>query len=195
MNTPFEIIAAVTALAMAPGLMVLLNERRLRRLAEARLGLAKAATLAEKMMLSGETTVGCICHDHLCKTILFARHEKKFDVSWNPFMSRKEMNLHRQLDTELESSLRAGELMSQFIFNFAKAFRNCHPIKFLLFSAWIAFAFGGIRMLVIAFKAALFGGKGIISLSQAWRQQKRAIAEWSVKLGLNQNDGQPVGVA
>lgn len=166
MNAPTEIMIVSLISALLPGGMLLLNERRLRRLSEARLMLAKAAIAADQLMLSGDTKVGDVCHDHVCRFILMAQHVTSFNVQWTPFMHTSKEEAERQslLMQELDSNHGMRGIMEQFVRGFAKAFRNCHPFKFLFFSAW-----------VLLFKSRR-------KVFTSWGKLKRLIAQWSVVL-------------
>lgn len=185
MNTTAEIIILSVIAAITPGLIMLLNERRLRRISEARLGLARAATAADAVMLSGEVKAGQLCHDHLCQRIFESQHHTRFNVHWNPFARQpKEIREFQEaLDKELECNEQMRGVLDIFVFNFSKAFRNSHPVKFVGFSLWVLLVCGGLNMLLIALRLAVFGGKGVLALVEGWREVKQRIAEWAVVCG------------
>ena len=142
-------------------------------------------------MLSGEVTAGQLCHDHLCRRIFEAQYHTRFNVCWNPFVRRSDetRQFQKALDQELESNEQMREVLEKFVFNFSKAFRNSHPLKFTAFSLWVLLVCGGLGMLLIALRLALFGGKGALALVDGWRKVKQKIAEWAVVFG-SDNNGQ-----
>lgn len=188
MNTTIQILIASILASITPGFFVLLNEWRLRRIAEARLCMAKLSTAADELLLSGDVKVGELCHDHLCKLIFATEHQKCFNISWNPFFGAKKevKEFKKALEIELKSKSKMRDLLQQFAPNFAKAFRNTHPIKFFLFSIWVAVFCGGFIIVLPSLKLTITGLQGLIALHDGWCKLKSEIIKLSVVYGFNQ---------
>jgi hypothetical protein len=187
MNPTAEILIAIAIAALAPGFLVLFNEKRKRRLSEARLALAKLATEANRQMLAGETKRGDICHDRVYASILGAQHSSVFNVDWNPLhnrVSEEGKKFQEALRQELELHPKRAGLIDSFTHNLMKAFRNSHPVKFRLFWLWVILFCGGLRILGLAFRAAIHGAfftaRGMRALSDGWQKCKMNIRDWAL---------------
>ncbi len=82
MNTFMLSLIAVALLATP--ILSWLEARRLRRFAEARLGIARAVTQAERMMLDGTVKCGDACHDHVFAGMYRAQFIRKFPLPMSP---------------------------------------------------------------------------------------------------------------
>lgn len=159
-----------------------LNEKRKRKLAEARLALAKLATTANRQMRSGETTRGDICHDSVYKWVLAAQHYPVFTIDWSPFkeVSPEARRFQRQLCEELRAHPSRSSLVESFSFNLLKAFRTSHPFKFRMFWLWTIFFHGGLVILGAAIKLAIFGAHGMRALREGWKKCTQNVKEWAL---------------
>lgn len=182
MSAPTEIMIVSAIVAVGPGVVLLLNEKRKRKLAEARLALAKLATDANRQMRSGETTKGDICHDKVYKWVLSAQQYPVFTVDWNPLkrVTPEAKSFQEELGKELRAHPNRASLVDSFTANLLKAFRTSHPLKFRLFWFWVIFFRGGLAILGAAIRLAIFGARGMLALHEGWKKCTQNVKIWAL---------------
>lgn len=124
------LLVALTIMVLANPIRVWLKEKRLRKLAEHRLRIAKAVTEAEKLMLSGDLRQGQVCHDKVFRFMLCAEFIERFPAPQFPVALTKDQILFRQ---KLKDELRDGGStfaipLTRFLHSFYAGFHLDRPV-------------------------------------------------------------------
>lgn len=145
-----------------------------KRLALARLDIAKVVLEMDELMLAGETKAGDVCHDRIYGLMMQSQRATRYDINWRPWEHKHSVAEMRgfldSLKKEIEKNPKIGELCITYIRADFCAFRNSRPIMALIFSIWIGFCLGG-------FLVALKGLMAIKTANQAWSNYKLMVAE------------------
>jgi hypothetical protein len=178
-----------TALAVLVALLItlplLINEKRLRRLAEAQLEASQVATEFERSMLKGEFRYGETCHDVLYKIVYHGQFDTE-PVSLGDLCSlptKEQRLLIKILQEELKTKpAEIQERVERFLNASRRAFHFRQPIRYYLFCSWVLILAGGI-ILVIVSLFSLYGAK------KTWERVRDLVSEWIVVFG--QEDSNP----
>lgn len=172
MNEILITLLVATLVAILLNLPVIYRAKRMRRLAEARLEIAKVVTEMEKRMLSGDLKVGEVCHDALYKDMVRCQAASGYRVSLS--LSRPsvpEQELRKRLHEEIANHDGVGALLKRYIVAHFRAFRQQRPFMSLMFLFWVAAVIAGILGVFSCVKL-LRGGRSW------WKDYKQSAAEW-----------------
>jgi hypothetical protein len=154
------------------GLWTWWREKHLRRLAEAKLEIAKGVTQLDKLMLEGKIKMGELCHDELYRALRNDVYNDRF-VAPLRFLTPPGPGFREfrtKLQKELEQQNEVRHLVRRHMFAEMKAFRNAHPYVWYLFVLWVLICAGGIGVLWVGLKSAQH-------LVKVWGQFKELAAE------------------
>ena len=125
------------------------HERRLRRLAQCKLNIARSVTAMEKLLLSGEVKRGELCHDRIFEVMTIVQRLEHFPI---PHLSASLDDQDRIFQKELSDELRNGESaaakpLAVFVGNYFRAFQLDSPFrsKFEILKLLCMYAFSRIR--------------------------------------------------
>lgn len=183
----YLIIAAIcTIIALLVNAPLILHERRLRKLASAKLEVTKTVNEINQLMLTGEIKMGELCHDKVYPIMLSTQYDGRFYATWKLWKPPTEAskNLRLALHQEITKGTPLGNILNRFASAKFSCFRRQQPLMFYCFSIWVLFVAGGFLLL-------LMGVVSAITARVAWRnfRQRFALAklnqllsEWSLIL-------------
>jgi hypothetical protein len=161
------------ALALVLNLPIYMHYRHKRKLAEARLEIAKVVTEMDELMLSGETLqVGDLCHDKIYQWMLSANYCERFRAKWQ-FWKRPSAELVEMRDriaSEIDRETEVGKLLTRYVMAQYRAFVYNRPVASICFRLWLLTLAGGIVILL----AGMFS---ILKIMQTWERFNRYRAE------------------
>jgi hypothetical protein len=163
-------------------LPVWFREKRLRRLSQAKLEIAKVVTRMESLMSAGRIKMGDACHDHLYKVMIHSQctdHRTRWWKLWRPLSDRSK-ELRKQLHEEISADTDLAKLLVRFVNADFKAFANQRPFVACAFVVWIILLTGGIAALIV-------GLISVVRAKEAWQKAKQLTAEWFLILAIQRN--------
>jgi hypothetical protein len=157
--------------------VVFLREKHLRRLAEARLEVARVVTQLEKMMLDGRIKAGQVCHDKVHRAMVRSQYAERYSAAWKLWRRPTPdfWKFRKQLHEETSDQPDLRELMARHLYATFRAFRNARPFASVCFVIWVAVFAGGFGVLLV-------GIWGIKRATKAWQDFKQLAAESYVSL-------------
>jgi hypothetical protein len=176
------VMAVLVALLIT--LPLLINEKRLRRLAEAKLEASEVATEFERSMLNGEFHHGETCHDVLYKVIHYGQFDTE-PVSVGDLFSlpTKEQHLFiKTIQDELKTKTpELRERVERFFNAGRRMFHYSQPLRYYLLCFWVLVFAGGLVLAIVS----LFT---LYSAKQAWERVRDFVSEWIVVFGQENNN-------
>ena len=112
-----ETILFSVALAILLNLPIVLRARHRRRLAEARLEIARTMTEMENLMLHGHIKLGDLCHDKIYHMMLASLYAKRYCPAWKfwSLSSIKEVKAVRdRFQDEVKNQSDIGKLLQRY---------------------------------------------------------------------------------
>ncbi len=175
MTTTMLILIVSASLVLAVSLPAYLRERRLLRVARAKLEICRTVTAMEELMLSGKLTMGEVCHDKIYKTMLAVQSSDKYYVPWKLWRllpSSEEREFRDKLHAEITmKGSDVGKLLGKFTAQYFRAYNYSRPWLTKLFCIWVVcFAFG--------FIAAVLAARKYRSFKAGCDSLHRVAAEW-----------------
>lgn len=182
----------VVCLVLLANLLAYFKARRTRRLAEARLEMAKVVLKMQGLMAEGHIKDGQVCHDLLYAAMFRAQSEEHHRIAWQfRLVSEEERAFRRQLHNEIKSNAEIGQLLNRFTWAYYVAFRNQNPMLGLAFLAYFLFLLGGF----IAMMSAITGYKVARSaFLERWREMRMFAAEWCASIFLFNAQPAPIPI-
>jgi hypothetical protein len=173
-----EMIIFSVALAILLNLPIVLRARHQRRLAEARLELARTMTEMEKLMLHGHIKLGDLCHDKIYHMMLESLYAKRYCPAWKFWNLSKIKDVKAVRDRfqdEVKKQSDIGKLLQRYAKADLKAFQNNRPAIYILFVLWVMVFSGGAVVLLSGLLMLLFGILGIVTAVNAWEKFRKTI--------------------
>lgn len=174
-----ETLAGGLALALLINLPILLREKRLRRLSQAKLEIAKAALRMEKLMLQGRIRLGHVCHDCLYRMMMQSHYEYEYAIPW--VFWRRPTEQSREFRKKLSQEMMEKSDLSKIVMDYVRAdfqaFKNSRPVVSILFMVWVLFCAGGITMIIVGFIGFL---KAKQAMKDVWKSFRELVAVWYV---------------
>ncbi len=132
-----------------------------RRLAAARLELARVVLEMDRLMSTGKIRLGHCTHDHLYPVMLRSQACDRWTVPWR-FWRRSSEYTRRwtEIEKEVKQQPVVNELLARFRRAAWSAFMNDRPILSLVFVAWVMSCLGGLLLLVRAILASFSFAEG-----------------------------------
>jgi hypothetical protein len=160
------------ALAVAFNLPMVLRSYRLRRFSQAKLEIVRTVNEMEKLMLSGELTLGGVCHDRIYQNMLLSQYATRYDASWKfwKFFTPEANAARKRLHREMNGNTPLSQLLTRYGNANFRAFRYNRPIASAFFMWWVLLFAGGLTLLFVS----LFS---IVKINQAWKNFKQRSAE------------------
>tara|TARA_B110001469_G_C9605295_1_gene300923 strand:+ start:448 stop:1020 length:573 start_codon:yes stop_codon:yes gene_type:complete len=182
-------LALFIALCALPAVFVWRNERRLRKLAQSRLGLAFAVSEMEQVMLDGDITIGDVSHDILFRHMQRVQNSDVFEVDWAVLKSqpRRVRELQERLRSELDNDdCKFAKTANRFMRAYFTAFRLKHPFKSFAYIVYLQFLRHGLKC-VFVLAMCLFHALRFIQRCRASRKavyQESALAFFPCSVGV-----------
>ena len=173
-----EIIIFSVALAILLNLPIVLRARHRRRLAEARLEIARTMTEMERLMLRGHIKLGDLCHDKFYHVMLESLYAKRYVAPWKfwSLSSIKEVKAVRaRFQEEVKKQSEIGKLLQRYAKADVKAFKNNRPVIYVLFIMWVMIFSGGVVVLLSGLLMLLVGIFGVVTAVNAWKKFRKTI--------------------
>lgn len=168
-------IAFCFLLAVLINLPMFFHARHRRRLAEARLEIARVATEMEKIMLEGHVKLGDLCHDKIYQLVLESLYARTYCVPWNFWKKSPThiIEMRKRFQDEIAQKTEIGKLLLRFARADLKAFKNNRPLGSMCFVLWVMIFAGGISVLLMALAMLLLGFLGVFTAVKAWKTFKK----------------------
>lgn len=163
-------------LAVLMNLPMLLREKHLRRLSEAKLTIVKTLTEMENLLRAGQIKQGEICHDVIYQIMLKSQYSNHDRVPW-AFWKLPSAEFHKfraRLHTEMNQSSDLARILRTFVSADFRALRNKRPFASLCFIIWTFLFFGGIGMMLMGLVGFF---KARHAVKNAWCSFKQLAAE------------------
>jgi hypothetical protein len=177
MNTILSALIFSVLLAVLITLPVYLHERRLLRLAKAKLEISKTVTAMEELMLSGKLAMGETCHDKVFKTMVAVQASDSYSVPWKLWEmapSNEEREVRKKLHGEITAKgSEVGDLMGRFTYSYFLAYSYRRPFLCKCFILWVLLFDIGITGVITAFLA-------FRHWARRYQAAKRRMGEWLV---------------
>lgn len=177
-----EIILFCVLLAIILNMPIVFHARHLRRLAEAKLEIARVVTEMEKLMLNGHIKLGELCHDKVYHTMLASQYSSRYSAPWKIWtfwVCAKEIQAVRtRIQEEVKTNPEIGSLLQRFASANVKAFKNNRPIVFVWFALWVLIFAGGLSVLMARLRVYLLSLIGIFTAVKAWSNFKKTISNY-----------------
>jgi len=166
-----------TCLALLINVPLYIRQRRLLRLAKARLEISKAVTVMDKLMLDGKIKAGDVCHDKLYQAMLRTQYATKLYFPWKFWVppTPESRELHKKLHKELSEHGELASALGQFVSANMNALHNGQPFVARIFALYVLIFCGGLRML-------LAGILSVVRIHAVCVKLRQLIAEWSLIL-------------
>ena len=154
-----------------------LHQKRLLRLAKARLDIARTVTSMERLMLSGKIKSGDICHDKMYHAMLRCQYATKHYFPWKFWTppSRETREMCRKLHQEAAETGEIGELLRGFYDANIRVLNNGQPYLSKLFAVYVIVFCGGLKILVL-------GLISIVKVRKSYLKFRELTAEWCMAL-------------
>jgi hypothetical protein len=130
------LLIALIALGIVPSFCRWLRSRRLRRLAEHELEIAKSVTAMEGLLLNGALRLGQCCHDEVFIVMQTIQYRRRYPVPWNIFSKtdKETKEFERRLHAEIsEPDSPAKTIIERFTRGYFRAVREKHPVETRVF--------------------------------------------------------------
>ncbi len=166
MNTSTGTVLVVFAICIS----YYLRERRLTRLAKAKLDLSTAVSEMEQHLLNGRVTAGEVCHDDMFKAMLRCQEATRVRWGWKLWRmpTESEQQLREQFMRELKANSHVGEISGRFVRSAWNVYENQRPFASRCFILW-CFIFGGmLNMLVLNLRSFLQILRALVSFKRNW---------------------------
>ena len=144
-----------------------LHVKHLRRLAQARLDIARAVLEMDRLMGAGKVTLGHKTHDILYQMMLRSQYTRKWLVPWRFWeVSKAERECYQQINREVANNPALKEIHRQFRTAAFSALWNNRPIMGLIFVLWVFIFLGGLSLLISGILARAMLRKSIANFKQ-----------------------------
>lgn len=174
------IVSLTFLLSVLIPVTVFWNARRLRKLSESRLQIARLVTKMEELMLSGEISLGAASHDVLFRVMQKIQYADRYHVNWNLLQTPNSAvrRMEEKLNSELrESGCPFAENLKNFTSAYYKAFRHKHPLEAVCYSAYIFFLRGGAKLLLESVRSISSAMSTVEEVKKAWMMIKAEARE------------------
>jgi len=144
-------IITLVVLATSPSFYFWLRSRRLRRLADHELEIAKSVTAMEMLLLTGALRVGQCCHDEVFAVMQAIQYRRRYPVPWNLFRktTKETEEFERRLHAEIsEPDSPAKSIIERFTKAYFRAVRAKHPIETRFFVMICIGISGGFKIIL-----------------------------------------------
>ena len=158
----------IVFISLSPAILLWLRARRLAKLANAELRIAKAVTSMEEHMLKGSTTNGQVCHDLVFKVMFAVQGMRRYSVSWNILKkpTADQCEARSRFEAELADDQHAfGEIIEDFVRAHFEAFSLKHPIRYKAYFAYNI-------LLYITSKGLLYFLRTLLQCVDGWHRAK-----------------------
>ena len=146
-----KLAITLVILGVAPSVYLWLRSRRLRRLAEHELEIAKSVTAMETLLLRGDLRVGQCCHDEVFLVMQAIQYRRRYPVPWNIFKKTdaETKEFERRLHAEIsEPDSPAKSTIERFTRAYFRAVRAKHPVETRFFVLICVGVSGAIKIII-----------------------------------------------
>jgi hypothetical protein len=134
-------IVVCTALGVLLNAPRYLRQRRLLRLAKAKLEVTKVVNEMNLLMLHGHIKAGNTCHDIVYPVMVETQYDGRFSVTWRFWRPPTDTTRERQqaIHDEINKRTQLGTLLKRFVVAKVECFHYQQPFVFFCFLLWLIF--------------------------------------------------------